>query len=76
MQFDTHSQTTREGEYRESACHREVDTFLVRFPENEKLYWRDISDATEQKMELRFDAEISHPSVNWADKYEFTGEIP
>jgi len=27
-------------------------------------------------MELRFDAEIDHPSINWAEDYEFKGDIP
>jgi len=27
-------------------------------------------------MELRFEAAIDHPSINWADEFEFDGEIP
>ncbi|MFC4553427.1 MULTISPECIES: group I intron-associated PD-(D/E)XK endonuclease [Halorussus] len=76
MRFNTHSQTTREGEYHESTYLGEVDAFFVRYPGNGKMYWIGIDDATEQKMELRFDAEIPHPSINWATEYEFTGEIP
>ena len=76
MRFNTHSQTTREGEYHEKTYHGEIDAFLVRYPANETTYWIDIDDATGQKMELRFNAEIDHPSINWAEEYEFEGEIP
>lgn len=76
MRFNTHSQTTKEGAYHEDTYHGEVDAFLVRYPANEKMYWIDIDEATEQKMELRFDADIDHPSINWAADYEFDGEIP
>ena len=53
----------------------EIDAFLIRHPGNETLYWIDIDEATEQKMELRFTAEIEHPSINWASDYEFRGAI-
>ncbi len=76
MRFNTHSQTTKQGRYHEKTYHGKVDAFLVRYPENEKIYWIDIDEATEQKMELRFDAQINHPSINWAKEYEFGGEIP
>lgn len=76
MRFNTHSQTTQEGEYHENPYHGEIDAFAVRYPENEKFYWIDIEEATEQKMELRFDAEIEHPSINWASNYEFDSGIP
>jgi hypothetical protein len=76
MQFNTHSQTTKAGKYHGDTYHGEVDAFLVRYPENEKIYWIGIDDATEQKMELQFDAELYHPSINWAEEYEFSGEIP
>ena len=75
IRFNTHSQTTRDGEYHERTYHGEIDAFLVRYPKTETVYWIDIDDATEQKMELRFDAEIDHPSINWAENYEFDGEI-
>ena len=76
MRFNTHSQTTREGEYYETTYLGEIDAFLVRYPANETLYWVDVEDATRQKMEFRFTAAIDHPSINWAEDYEFTGEIP
>jgi hypothetical protein len=76
MRFNTHSQTTQEGEYHENSYHGEIDAFAVRYPVNEKLYWIGIDEATEQKMELRFEAEIEHPSINWAVDYEFDGRIP
>ena len=75
MRFNTHSQTTRQGEYHERTYHGEIDAFLVRYPNNEKFYWVDIEEATSQKMELRFDAKIDHPSINWAKEYEFDGEV-
>jgi len=27
-------------------------------------------------MDLREDANIDHPSINWAEEYEFDGSIP
>jgi hypothetical protein len=71
IRFNTHSQTTRGGEYHESTYDEAADAFVVRFPENERLYWIDVADASEQKMELRFEAAIDHPSINWAADYEF-----
>jgi len=76
MRFNTHSQTTQDGEYHENQYHGEIDAFTVRYPDNGKFYWIDIEEATEQKMELRFDAEIEHPSINWASDYEFDRQIP
>jgi len=76
IRFNTHSQTTRAGAYHENTYHGEVDAFLVRHPSSGNTYWIDIEEATEQKMELRFDAEIDHPSINWAEEYEFDGQIP
>jgi hypothetical protein len=76
VRFDTHSQTTRAGEYYASTYHGEIDAFLVWFPPTESLFWIDIKEATSQKMELRFDADIDHPSINWAGDYEFDGTIP
>lgn len=75
IRFNTHSQTTREGKYHESTYHGEVDAFIVRHPEQEDLYWIPIEDATKQKMELRFESKIDHPSINWADDYIFDGRI-
>jgi len=74
IRFNTHSQTTRDGEYHESTYEDAVDAFIVRYPENGTLYWVDVADATSQKMELRFDADIDHPSINWAIEFEFTPE--
>ncbi|SEW11075.1 group I intron-associated PD-(D/E)XK endonuclease [Halobacterium jilantaiense] len=76
IRFNTHSQTTREGSYHEQTYEEAVDAFVVRYPKTDTLYWIDIDDATEQKMELRFSAEIDHPSINWAVDYEFGGDIP
>jgi len=75
IRFNTHSQTTRSGEYHEETYQDEIDAFMIRYPETETLYWVDIADATSQKMELRFEAEIDHPSINWAADYEFEGEV-
>lgn len=76
LRFNTHSQTTKDGDYHEDTYHGHVDAFVVRYPENGQIYWIDIDDATDQKMDLRFDAEIDHPAINWAEDYEFRGEIP
>ena len=76
IRFNTHSQTTSEGEYHERTYHGDIDAFLVRHPETETFYWIDIDEASEKKMALRFDAEIDHPSINWVEDFEFDGEIP
>jgi hypothetical protein len=75
IRFNTHSQTTRERTYHEETYHDEVDAFIIRYPEDDSIYWIDIQNATSQKMELRFRAEIDHPSINWAHEYTFEGEI-
>lgn len=72
LRFNTHSQTTRDGEYHETAYHGDIDAFIVRNPEDDALYWIGIADATQQKMELRFEAAIDHPSINWADDYRMS----
>jgi hypothetical protein len=76
IRFNTHSQTTEDGEYRESTYDGEVDAFIVRYPQTDNLYWIDAEETPEQKMELRFSADIDHPSINWAEDYEFDGRIP
>lgn len=76
IRFNTHSQTTQDGEYHENTYDGEIDSFVVRYPGKGTLYWVPISEATEQKMELRFSAEIDHPSINWAEEYEFSGTLP
>lgn len=43
---------------------------------NQHLYWVDIDDAPESKMDLRYDAAIDHPAINWAEEYELGDEIP
>ncbi|ELZ06868.1 MULTISPECIES: group I intron-associated PD-(D/E)XK endonuclease [Natrialba] len=75
FRFNTHTQTTRNGTYHEDIYQGEIDAFFVYYPENGTFYWIDATDATEQKMELRFESEIDHPSINWAEEYVFTGEI-
>ncbi len=76
IRFNTHSQTTKEGEYHEQTYHNQIDAFVVRYPPDETLYWIPVHEATTQKMELRFDAKINHPSINWAHEYELSEEIP
>ncbi|QCS44025.1 group I intron-associated PD-(D/E)XK endonuclease [Natrinema versiforme] len=76
LRFNTHSQTTKDGTYHEETYHGLIDAFLVYYPENEQFYWIRAADATGQKMELRFESEIDHPSINWAMDYEFDGCIP
>lgn len=76
IRFNTHSQTTANGKYHEQTYENAIDAFAVRDPATETLYWVDIEDATTQKMELRFEAQIDHPSINWAADYEFEGRIP
>jgi hypothetical protein len=76
IRFNTHSQTTKEGAYHEQTYDGVVDAFVVRYPSMEQLYCVDTEEAGDQKMELRFDGEIDHPRINWAETYEFDGEIP
>ncbi|ELY46630.1 hypothetical protein C495_05968 [Natronorubrum sulfidifaciens JCM 14089] len=75
LRFNTHSQTTTDGSYHERTYHGEIDAFLVYYPANGNFYWI-AADATEQKIELRFESTIDHPSINWACDYEFDGTIP
>lgn len=75
IRFNTHSQTTRDGEYHESTYNEVIDAFAIRVPDQETIYWVDIEDAAEKKMVLRYEAEIDHPSINWAREYEFRGEL-
>lgn len=75
IRFNTHSQTTRNGEYHESTYKDEIDAFAIRVPELDAIYWVDIEEAASKKMILRYEAEIDHPSINWAPDFEFRGEI-
>ncbi|WP_247729705.1 group I intron-associated PD-(D/E)XK endonuclease [Halovivax limisalsi] len=74
IRFNTHSQTTKEGAYHEATYQDAIDAFLVRYPPDERFFWIDAADATTQKMELRFDGTIDHPSINWAVEYELDWE--
>jgi hypothetical protein len=76
IRFNTHSQTTRDGSYHEQTYEGAADAFVVRYPVTGQLYWVDVEDATAQKMELRFEADIDHPAINWASEYEFDGTLP
>ena len=76
IRFNTYSQTTKNGEYHEQTYREEIDAICVRYPETDQLYWISVNEATTQKMELRFDAAIDHPSINWAADYEFSENCP
>lgn len=76
IRFNTHSQTTKDGKYHETTYDGEIEAFVVRFPETELLYWVNIGEATNQKMDLRYDAAIDHPSINWAEDFELGEETP
>jgi hypothetical protein len=76
IRFNTHSQTTVDGEYEEMTYEGAVDGFAVWDPEGGRLYWVPVEAATTQKMELRFEGEIDHPAINWAETYAFDGEFP
>lgn len=75
IRFNTHSQTTKDGEYHETTYDGAIDAFFVRYPETGQFYWVDVEDAPSKKMDLRFDAEIDHPSINWASAFAFSGVI-
>jgi len=76
IRFNTHSQTTTDGEYHERTYDGEVDAFFVRYPATGTCYWVDIDEVSGHSMDLREDANIDHPSINWAEEYEFDGSIP
>ena len=76
VRFNTHSQTTRDGEYHQSDYFGDIDAFVVWYPKEDQLYWIDIEEANASKMDLRYDAAIDHPAINWADDYELGDEIP
>lgn len=76
IRFNTHTQTKQEGEYHEETYHDKIDAFLVRYPPKEDLLWIGVEAANEQKMELRYESEIDHPSINWVSDYQFEGNIP
>ncbi|WP_435066326.1 group I intron-associated PD-(D/E)XK endonuclease [Halobaculum sp. EA56] len=76
IRFNTHSQTTADGEYYERTYDGEVDAFFVRYPETDTCYWVDIDAVSGHRMDLREEAEIDHPAINWAEDYEFDGTIP
>ncbi|MDG5820052.1 group I intron-associated PD-(D/E)XK endonuclease [Natronococcus sp. A-GB7] len=76
IRFNTHSQTTKDGDYHEQTYQEAIDAFCVRYPKTDQLYWIPVDEATTQKMELRFDAAIDHPSINWAIDYEFSENCP
>lgn len=76
IRFNTHSQTTEGGQYQETTYEDAIDAFLVYFPATMDHFWVDVADAPQQTMHLRDDAEIDHPSINWADDYRFDGRIP
>ena len=74
--FNTHSQTTRNGEYHETTYGNDIDAFAVYYPENGKLYWIEPEAATSKKRTLRSSAKSDHTSIYWAADYEFDGQIP
>ncbi|MDZ7701419.1 MAG: group I intron-associated PD-(D/E)XK endonuclease [Halobacteriales archaeon] len=76
LRFNTHSQTTRDGEYHETDYEEAIDAFVVRDPREERLYWVDIAEAPTRKMDLNPAAAIDHPAINWAADYELGDEIP
>ncbi|MDX1746185.1 MAG: group I intron-associated PD-(D/E)XK endonuclease [Halobacteriales archaeon] len=76
VRFNTHSQTTRDGQYHETGYEGSIDAFVARLPETETLYWVDIQDAPSRKMLLRYEAAIDHPAINWAADFELDEEIP
>jgi hypothetical protein len=76
IRFNTHSQTTTDGEYTETTYRGRIDAFVVRHPGTGTLYLVPIEEATTQKLELRFDAAIDHPSINWAADYTFDARLP
>lgn len=76
IRFNTHSQTTKDGEYHEDTYDGEIDAFAVRYPKTDAIYWIPISEATAQKMELRFATDSNHPRINWAEDYKFDSSFP
>lgn len=75
MRFNSHSQTTADGEYTEESYGDGIDAFVVKCPKNGDLYWIDVDEASGCKTTLRFDSDIDHPSIRWAEDHRFDGEI-
>lgn len=76
FRFNTHSQTTKDGQYHETTYEHAIEAFAVYYPQDDKVYWIEPGDAASKKMNLRTSAKIDHPSINWAADYEFDGRIP
>jgi hypothetical protein len=76
IRFNTHSQTTKNGQYHESSYDGDIDAFIVRNPADERLYWIGIEDANTTRLDLNYSAAIDHPSINWAPDLELDEEIP
>ena len=74
--FNTHSQTTKDGEYYQATYDEGIDAFMVRFPGEESFHWIPIEGARDHRMRLRYDAQIDHPSINWAEKNVLEDGIP
>lgn len=76
VRFKTASKTTRDGEPSMVGYEGEIDVFAVRCRDDEALYWVPVEEAGEKNTYLRVeDAEIDHPSINWASRFEFSGVI-
>ncbi len=58
MRFNTHSQTTKRGAYHENTHDGEIDVFVVRIQKNDEDLLDTHPRGTEQKMELRFEAQV------------------
>ena len=75
IRFNTHSQTTKNGEYHERSYRGLIDGVLVRNPDTDHFYLIPEDHLTDQKMALRFTSDIDHPAINWAASYRFFGDL-
>ncbi|MEE6211026.1 group I intron-associated PD-(D/E)XK endonuclease [Salarchaeum sp. III] len=76
IRFKTASKTTKNGEVTTTDYDGEIDAFMVRCRDTDAVYWVPVEDAGRKNTYLRIDdAEIDHPSINWASAFEFSGVI-
>ncbi|MGB9986702.1 group I intron-associated PD-(D/E)XK endonuclease [Salarchaeum japonicum] len=76
IRFKTASKTTENGKATTTDYDGKIDAFMVRCKDTESVYWVPVEDAGRKNTYLRVeDADIDHPSINWASGFEFSGVI-
>ncbi|WP_090618443.1 group I intron-associated PD-(D/E)XK endonuclease [Natrinema salaciae] len=77
VRFKTASKTTSNGDVTMDDYDGEIDAFAVRCKDNGELYWVPVEDAGKKSTYLRLtEPKIDHPSVNLAETYRLTDQLP